>query len=580
MFEFNRSAPQWTTPEVVGSNRLPGRATLVSFDDIPSARRVERSASEYFRLLNGSWKFRLVDRPDAAPKNFAQPSCKDGKWDDLAVPSNWTMQGYDRPHYTNATMPFDAWPPGVPAENPTGLYRTEFTVPAGWSGRRVVLGFDGVESVLLVWINGQPVGMSKDSRLPGEFDITPYLRRGRKNLLAAMVIRWSDASYLEDQDHWWQAGIYRDVYLRAEPAEALADVFARAGLADDYKTGTLDVDVDIRCDGAPRAGLVVEARLYDPAGRSVLKTPARGEVSVNIGDMNTPPGRGKLTARPGRVKPWSAESPSLYTLVVSLKDPAGEVLDVTAMRVGFRRIEVRDRQMLIGRDRKAVIDHRQTFRLLPDGTILAAHVVKVPASLPSLPRMGVEMIAPPGFERFCYLGRGPQETYWDRKDAPVGRYESTVAEQYVDYIMPQEHGNHCDVRWAALQQGRSAGLLLAAADHLLECSASHYTDADLFIAEHTCELSPREDVFLRVDLHQRGLGGGSCGPQTLEQYTLPTGRTYRFGYLLRGYKPGRDEPGELARRVQGLACEGALCYTFANRLHESAGHGFVTRRRR
>ena len=205
-------ARSWEQPECTGLNRLPARASLTPFPDAHAARTGPRSASPWRYSLDGEWSFRLVARPEAAPLDFALTHFDDRAWGAIEVPGNWTVQGHDRPHYTNVQMPFPGAPPKVPDENPTGLYRLTVPLPEAFEERRVVLHFGGAESVLYVWWNGQAVGMSKDSRLPAEFDVTPYLGTGA-NQLAVAVVRWSDATYIEDQDHWFMGGLHREVFL-------------------------------------------------------------------------------------------------------------------------------------------------------------------------------------------------------------------------------------------------------------------------------------------------------------------------------------------------------------------------------
>ena len=187
------------------------------------------------------------------------------------------MQGYDRPHYTNVVMPFPCAPPNVPEENPTGIFRRSFTVPRDWRRRRIVLGFGGVEGVLYVLVNGEPVGISKDGRTPAEFDVTDLVRHGGPNELVAVVVRWSDASFIEDQDQWWHAGLSRDVYLYATGATHIADVFARAELDDDYLGGRLSLGVSV---GGPGDGHMLEARLFDPGGRTVAMATFQGALEA------------------------------------------------------------------------------------------------------------------------------------------------------------------------------------------------------------------------------------------------------------------------------------------------------------
>jgi len=294
----------------------------------------------WFVSLDGTWQFALLDRP------VTEPDFERDDWTDVAVPGCWTMQGFDRPIYTNIRMPFAGFPPAVPAENPTGLYRTTFTVPAEWRDRRVVLHVGGAESVLFVWVNGAFAGMSKDSRLEAEFEITPHVRFGGDNVLNAMVVRWSDASYVEDQDQWWQAGIHREVYVYATPHTYIADVHAIAGIADDFETGTLDVRVDVAFAEHERGdGWTVDVRCENGKGRAVVAATApipRSRAHYLFGGHF-----GHVTATVPRVAPWSAERPHLYRLVVSLLDPHGSTHERVELRIGFRRIEIEGRELLV-----------------------------------------------------------------------------------------------------------------------------------------------------------------------------------------------------------------------------------------
>ncbi|GAB4573858.1 MAG: beta-galactosidase LacZ [Anaerolineae bacterium] len=346
--EHSHHAHDWENPRVFAINRLPAHSAGIPFPDESSARdhvRVhDRDRSPYFQSLNGRWQFALVSNPLAAPQDFCQPAYPAADWDAITVPGNWTTQGYDKPIYTNVKMPIPPDPPHVPAEdNPTGLYRTRFQVPADWAGRKVILAFDGVESAFYVWVNGQQVGYSQDSRLPAEFNITPFLQPG-ENTLAVMVIRWSDASYLEDQDHWWMAGIYRDVYLYSVPEVHIGDVFARADLTDDFQRGTLHARVRVTsASGTAPDGWRVSARLYAPDGTPVFDAPVESPVVIRDTEIV----RADLEAHVEAPRLWTAETPHLYTLVVALHTPDGETVDFRATRIGFRRIEIRGRELLV-----------------------------------------------------------------------------------------------------------------------------------------------------------------------------------------------------------------------------------------
>jgi beta-galactosidase len=338
--------PSWQTPERTGAGRLPARSPLVPFPDLAGALGAERKDSPWFLSLDGAWRFRLVDRPTAIPDGFTRADSDDESWDTVEVPGNWTVQGHDRPHYTNVQMPFSERPPRVPEANPTGLYRRRFTLPDGWDGRRVVLHFGGAESVLYVWVNGVPVGFSKDSRLPAEFDVTAHMRSG-ENVVAAAVVRWSDASFVEDQDHWWMAGLHREVYLYSTDCVHLADVHARGDLDEAMQDGTLFVRVALGFDAAPPDDWTVEARLFDPRGREVLREPLSGSIAFRGNPYIFAGDHVDLMAAIRRPRTWTAETPDLYTLGVALRDPTGTVREAVSCRIGFRRVEVRDRALLV-----------------------------------------------------------------------------------------------------------------------------------------------------------------------------------------------------------------------------------------
>ena len=339
----------WMEPEIIQINRLPARATLTPFPDVPGALSLSREKSPWTQPLNGTWDFTLALRPEDVPEDFIQPGFEPAEhgWTKLPVPSNWTMNGFDRPHYTNVQMPFKQWPPCVPDENPTGCYRTQFELPPDWRERRIVLHVGGSESVLYVWINGHAVGMGKDTRLPNEFDVTPFVNHEGINTLACVVVKWSDATFIEDQDQWWMGGIYRDVFLYCTAPTHIADVFAVATPDADFKNGELSIRVKVGLYKEQKGEWEIVADLRDAAGRRVLKKPlvsAPGERSELM------PGERWEAHLGAKVKSpllWSAESPYLYKLVVSLRPKGGKMIESTTVRVGFRRVEVRDRELLI-----------------------------------------------------------------------------------------------------------------------------------------------------------------------------------------------------------------------------------------
>ena len=246
------AVPDWGNEQVVGRNKEPGRATALPYPDRQRAIQATREATPYYQSLNGSWRFHWVPHPDQRPVDFYKPDFDVSGWKTIPVPSNWQCQGYDTPLYTNITYPFKADPPRVMGEppadytnfkarNPVGSYRRTFEVPAAWKGRQVFLQFDGVDSAFYLWINGQQVGYSEDSRTPAVFNITRYLQDG-PNVLAVEVYRYSDGSYLEDQDYWRLSGIYRNVYLWSTADLHLRDFFVHTDLDDQYRDAQLRVD--------------------------------------------------------------------------------------------------------------------------------------------------------------------------------------------------------------------------------------------------------------------------------------------------------------------------------------------------
>ena len=332
-----KSVRLWEKPLATSINRLRSRSTLFPFPDEQQAKKVSFEPFDCPQImnLNGEWKFRCLACPEQVEEAFTGERFDDSGWDGIPVPGNWTMQGYDKPHYTNVQMPWPHQPPFVPKENPTGVYRRTFEVDASLAGRRFVLHFSGVESCFFVYVNGVEVGMSKDSRTCAEFDVTPFVRTG-ENSLAVIVIRWSDGSVLEDQDHWWMAGIYRDVYLYHTAPQYIADVFARTKLVNDYTDGVLELQVDagFSCEIHPE-GYTAVVRLYDSAGNMVFDEPETVEFVVNKG---IPVGFRKIAVPAPAL--WSAETPNLYTAVIELSD--GEnVLTYDSYQVGFRKITYR-----------------------------------------------------------------------------------------------------------------------------------------------------------------------------------------------------------------------------------------------
>ena len=339
----------WENPLITGRNKQPAHVPMGAYPDASNAFTCDRTASRYVKLLNGTWKFHLASKPEVVPTGFYQEGYDTSGWADITVPGNWQLQGFDDiPIYTNVVYPFPPNPPFVPESNPTGCYRRSFTVDPDWLRRRILLLFESVDSAFYVWINGQEVGYSQDSRLPAEFDITAYVRAG-ENCLAVQVMRYCDGSYLEDQDMWLLSGIQRDVILYSKPQVCLQDFQVQTLLDDRYEDAMLRIEALIS-RVANMDAYTVEAMLYNDAGKPVLESPISAPVSSRT-SFSYPPGirtaAATLTASVKNPGKWTAETPILYRLVVVLKDAQGQAVDFESCRVGFRKVEVKDGLILL-----------------------------------------------------------------------------------------------------------------------------------------------------------------------------------------------------------------------------------------
>ncbi len=335
--------PDWQNPQIVGRNKEPAHVPLVPYPDVASALRADRYTSSYLRLLNGPWKFFFAPNPASTPEGFYKPDFDVSAWDTIMVPGNWQLQGYDIPIYVNVQYPFpiDDLPRVPEDDNPTGCYRRTFTIPEEWEGRQIFILFEGVDSAFHIWVNGELVGYSQGSRLPAEFNITRYLRPG-ENTLAVRVYRWSDGSYLEDQDFWRLSGIYRDVYLWAAPTVHVRDFRVVTDLDEAYRDAVLRVQARVRNYGEEDAsGHTVEVMLYDAEGQPVFEEPIAAPIDVAAGE-EVVVGLERAVSNPEK---WSDEHPYLYTVVITLKDAAGQTVEIESNRIGFRKVELKDGQI-------------------------------------------------------------------------------------------------------------------------------------------------------------------------------------------------------------------------------------------
>lgn len=352
------AASGWENPQLTGLNNELPHVTMVICPDAAVARSFgavqnsERVKSPFYRSLNGEWKYHYSSNQLARVPDFWLPGFDDSKWGVIPVPANVEMEGHGIPIYVNIKYPW-TWhgvkptPPIVPPDDPNNTvnaYRREFELPKDWNGRRVLITFDGVNSFFYLWVNGQKVGLGKDSRTPVEFDLTKYVKPG-KNLIAVENFRWNDGSYLEDQDFWRLSGIFRDVYLWSPPAVHIRDFEVKTEFDGDYRNAKLLLGVIVTNTVDAEAVVTVDATLLDPAGKTVcspkieLKTPAHAEYQAAvIADVTSP-------------EKWTAETPNLYKLLLTLKNSEDKVLEVIPVNVGFRQVEIKNGDLLVNGQR-------------------------------------------------------------------------------------------------------------------------------------------------------------------------------------------------------------------------------------
>ena len=330
----------WENPEVIGINKLPARATLYSFMSTENALTTRKENSKRVQMLNGDWNFHFSKNPSEVPQDFLSSSFT--AWKKIPVPSNWELQGYGTPIYTNANYPWGTNDyPFIPKnDNPVGIYQRTFKVPSSWKNEQIRIHFGGVSSAFYIWINGKKVGYSEGSRLPAEFDITSYLKSG-KNTVTVQVFRWSDGSYLEDQDHWRLSGIHRDVMLLAEPKTHISDISTRIELDALYKDGTVHIRPEIvQLNSENTDGYSIQATLYDKENKAVgdASIPAKEVIDFYYAQRWEP--KFNLISIPvENPKKWTAETPNLYTLVLQLKDKNNKGIDIKSCKIGFRKYE-------------------------------------------------------------------------------------------------------------------------------------------------------------------------------------------------------------------------------------------------
>ena len=331
--------PYWKDIQTVAVNKEAPRTAFMSYDNSGQALTGKYENSPYYKLLNGKWNFYYVDAYKDLPANIEQPGA-DITWKEINVPGNWEVQGYGTAIYTNQPydfQPSNPQPPHLPEANPVGVYQRDIEIPSNWNGRDIYLRLEGAKSGVYVYLNGKEVGYSEDSKNPAEFLINKYLQPG-KNSLVVKCFRYSTGSYLECQDFWRISGIERDIYMYAQPQIHLTDFKAETPLDADYRNGILKLKVKFANETGKEIPFTVGYRLLNSKDEQIAQSSARASY-----------GQTEVEFTPKTIKEplqWTAETPDLYTLVISLKHTNGDVIEATSCKVGFRTVEIKDKQLM------------------------------------------------------------------------------------------------------------------------------------------------------------------------------------------------------------------------------------------
>ncbi|MDR0810848.1 MAG: DUF4981 domain-containing protein [Paludibacter sp.] len=354
--------PEWENPQIFGINKLPPRVTAFPYQTENQAVVDDFRVAENFLSLDGVWKFDWHKRPADKPKDFFTLNYDVSKWQNIRVPGNWELQGFGVPIYSNINYPYPKNPPYIDhADNPVGCYVREFNIPENWDGRRVFLHFESGLAAMYIWVNGKFAGYSEVTKSPAEFDISEFVNVGA-NKIAIEGYRWSDGSYLEDQDFWRLSGFDRSVYLYSTAQVRISDFFVHADLDKTYKNGLFSLDLSIENNTKTANNVKAEIKIIDKNGKQIFienqNVAADRTVNARIFPMTIPESEAffhKQYTRNARIAPttipnvnlWSNETPYLYTLIINLKDNSGKLIESTSSKIGFRKVEIRNAQLLV-----------------------------------------------------------------------------------------------------------------------------------------------------------------------------------------------------------------------------------------
>lgn len=331
-------------PQVISRNKEAPHATWIPFDNKEDTLKNDRKTSPYLISLNGKWKFNWVKKPADRPIDFYKDSYDVSDWNEIAIPGNWELQGYDIPIYIDEPYPFPPNPPYIPHDwNPVGSYWRTFAIPQEWQGRQVFLHFGSVRSAMYVWVNGQKIGYSQGSKTPAEFNITEYIRPG-ENALAVEVYRFSDGSYLECQDYWRISGLERDVFLFSTPNVFISDFFVLADLDEQYKNGKFSLKITVK-NNLPRKIKNYNVQIQLVENDDLFQPIIDSNKCVGIGALKEATTHFEKSVQEPRR--WTAETPNLYSLLISLIDDSGKTTETVSCKVGFRKVEIKDSKLLI-----------------------------------------------------------------------------------------------------------------------------------------------------------------------------------------------------------------------------------------
>src|SRR6218665_152676 len=330
---------EWENPQILDRGKEKGRSSFLLFSNETELKGNNPQKSELYQSLNGNWKFNIVKKPSERPLDFYTTTLNDSNWKNIQVPSNWELQGFDIPIYTNITYPFPKNPPFIAEDyNPVGSYRSTCKVSESWKDKEIILHFASISGYARVFLNGKEVGMTKASKTPAEFNITSFLKKG-ENLLAVQVFRWHDGSYLEDQDFWRLSGIERDVYLQAMPKTTIWDYFVKSDLDNQYKNGLFNLDVTLKYfEKSKVKNPSVKVELFDDQNKVIYSESKKiSDKAQNISFEKTIQ----------NVKQWSNETPNLYRYTISLLDDKGKTLEIISKKTGFRKVEIKNARLLV-----------------------------------------------------------------------------------------------------------------------------------------------------------------------------------------------------------------------------------------